>query len=89
MKNKGCAPCAKTSLAHIATKSIPTLKYDLVLIANFNLVPTPSVLETSIGSLKQYFFKSNKPPNPPNSPIEPLLAVVSVILAISVTSLLP
>ena len=50
MKKSGIAPCANTSFAHMATKSIPILKYELVLIANFHLVPTPSVLETRMGS---------------------------------------
>ena len=52
-------------------------------------MPTPSVLETRIGSLKPHFFKSNKPPKPPNFPIEPLFEVVSVIFEISDISLLP
>jgi len=73
----------------MAAKSIPILKYDFVLIANCNLVPTPSVLETSKGSFKPVFFKSNNPPKPPNFALVPFIEVASVIEEISETSLLP
>ena len=58
-------------------------------MANCNLVPTPSVLEISKGSLKPAFFKSNIPPKPPISAVVPLIEVASVMFEISETSLLP
>ena len=59
------------------------------MIANCSFVPTPSVLETSIGSLKPDCFKSNKPPKPPNSPVVPFIAVAFAIGEISETSSSP
>ena len=45
------APCTMRSLTHMATKSIPTVSCFFRSMARRSLVPTPSVPETSTGSL--------------------------------------
>ena len=55
------------SLTLMATKSIPTVSCLFSSNANLSFVPTPSVPETSTGSL--YFLgTSNKDPKPPIPP---------------------
>ena len=48
---------------HIATKSIPIVSNFLNLFAKSILVPTPSVHDTSTGSLILYLLRSKRDPN--------------------------
>jgi hypothetical protein len=47
---------------------MPTVSCSPVSIAMRSLVPTPSVLDTRIGSRKPAAFGSNSAPNPPSPP---------------------
>lgn len=50
-ENSGSAPCTSTSLTLMATRSMPTVSWRLRSKASLSLVPTPSVPETSTGSV--------------------------------------
>ena len=50
---------------------MPTVSCSPVSIAIFSLVPTPSVVETSTGSVKPAAFRSNSAPKPPKPPMTP------------------
>ncbi len=52
----------------MATRSIPTVSNFRAAAAILTLVPTPSVPETSTGSL---YFRAGKRKNPANEPISP------------------
>src|SRR3989304_4709473 len=56
------------SFTHMATRSIPTVSNFRAAAATLTLVPTPSVPETSTGSL---YFRAGKRKNPANEPISP------------------
>src|SRR5881397_3101054 len=47
----GAEPLTATSLTHMATRSIPTVSCRSIKYAILSLVPTPSVPDTSTGSL--------------------------------------
>ena len=59
----------------MATRSMPTVPWRPVSMARRSLVPTPSVLLTSTGSVKPAARRSNSAPKPPNPPITPGRAV--------------
>ena len=50
---------------------MPTVSCRPVSIATLSLVPTPSVVATSTGSVKPAAFGSNSAPKPPRPPITP------------------
>ena len=60
-----------------------------VSIATFSLVPTPSVVDTSTGSVKPAAFRSNSAPNPPSPPITPLRVVARASGLIASTNASP
>lgn len=62
------------TVPEIVRLKIKNLYFNLLL--TFNLVPTPSVPETSKGSLYPALFVSNSPPKPPIFPTTPNLLVV-------------
>ena len=59
----------------MATRSMPTVSCLLKAKASLSLVPTPSVDETSTGSLMLPISGLNRPPNPPMSEMTPLVCV--------------
>ena len=61
----------------------------LVSIAIFNFVPTPSVADTSIGSIYPDSFKSKSAPKPPRESITPGLFVEAANGLIFSTNVLP
>ena len=70
----------------MATRSIPTPLTLLLSIARRSFVPTPSVDDTSRGSLNPSFIISNKPPKPPILISAPGTFVSLIIGLISSTS---
>ena len=68
---------------------MPIVESCFVWIAIFNLVPTPSVAATKIGSLNPAAFRSNKPPNPPMAEITPVLLVFFKLGLMRCTNSLP
>jgi hypothetical protein len=58
-------------------------------IATFSLVPTPSVVETRIGSLNPAAFRSNSAPKPPSPALVPGRAVERASGLIASTSAFP
>src|SRR5271165_2047657 len=58
-------------------------------MAIFSLVPTPSVVETSTGSVKPAAFRSNSAPKPPKPPMTPARVVALASGLIASTSASP
>ena len=58
-------------------------------MAIFSLVPTPSVAETRIGSIKPAFFRSKTPPKLPTFPATPGMFVFLTFGLIKETNLFP
>ena len=58
-------------------------------MAIFSLVPTPSVAETRIGSIKPAFFRSKNPPKLPTFPATPGMFVFLTFGLIKETNLFP
>ena len=68
---------------------MPTKSCIPVSMAIFSLVPTPSVVETSIGSANPAAFRSNSAPKPPRPPITPARVVAFASGLIASTSASP
>jgi hypothetical protein len=68
---------------------MPTVAWWLASMATLSLVPTPSVVATSSGSVKPAAFGSKKAPNPPSEASEPLRAVARARGAMALTRALP
>ena len=77
------------SLTHMATQSTPTVSCLSIRKASFSLVPTPSVPETSTGSVMPARSGTNRPPKPPMSEQTPAVAVRAIWPFISSTALYP
>ena len=73
----------------MATRSMPTVAWRPVSMAILSLVPTPSVVETSTGSVNPAARRSNSAPNPPRPPITPARVVAAASGLIRSTSASP
>src|ERR1035438_10846630 len=76
MKNMGVAPCTAMSFTQWFTRSAPTVWCRFISKAIFSLVPTPSTLETRIGSTYFFLSMAKRPPKPPISLSTPRLKVL-------------
>src|SRR5215467_306585 len=63
------------SLTQWFTRSPPTVEWMSIMMATFSLVPTPSALETRIGSLNFFTSSANSAPKLPMPPSTPLVNV--------------
>src|SRR3984957_9907502 len=76
MKNIGAAPCTAMSLTQWLTRSAPTVECRPISNAILSLVPTPSTLDTSTGSMYLVLSMANRPPKPPISLSTPRVKVL-------------
>ena len=81
----GFAPQQMMSLTHMATQSMPTESCLFISCAMRCFVPTPSVPETSTGSLIPVRSGANRPPKPPISDTTPGIMVRWTCFFISLT----